>query len=67
MKKSKSLVLLLSILGLAFGLTLSGCGEKTEEAAAADSLASQAEDASKEAEKKAAELKAAAEKEAAKH
>lgn len=67
MKNSKSLVSLLSIVALAFGLTLAGCGEKAEEEKAADSLSSQAEGMAKDAEKDAAALKAAAEKEAAKN
>ena len=56
MKKSKSLVSLLSIFVLAFGLALTGCGEKSEEEKTAEDLAEQAEkDAEKlkeEAEKK---------------
>lgn len=56
MKKSKTLVSLLSIFALVFGLALTGCGEKSEEEKAAEELADQAEkDASKlkeEAEKK---------------
>lgn len=67
MKNSKSLVSLLSILALALGLTLAGCGEKAEEKTVEGDLKSQAEDAAKTAEKEAAALKAAAEKEAAKH
>lgn len=67
MKNSKLIVSLFSILALALGLTLSGCGEKTEEAKAADSLSSQAEGMAKDAEKEAAAAKAAAEKEAAKY
>ncbi|MDQ8182991.1 hypothetical protein [Pelagicoccus sp. SDUM812005] len=67
MKKSKVLVSLLSFTAIVFGLTLSGCGQKTEEEKAADSLSSQADSAAKAAEKEAGALKQAAEKEAAKH
>ncbi len=67
MKNSKLLVSLFSILALALGLTLAGCGEKAEEEKAADSLSSQADSMAKDAEKEATALKAAAEKEAAKH
>ena len=67
MKKSNLFVSLVSILVLVFGLTLSGCGQKSEEEKTASDMASQAEAAAKEAEKEAAKLKEAAEKEAAKY
>ncbi|EDY84028.1 hypothetical protein VDG1235_3655 [Verrucomicrobiia bacterium DG1235] len=59
MKNSKVLFSLLSTFVLVFGLTLSGCSEKTEEEAAAADVAAKAEDG-------AADAAAAAEKEAAK-
>lgn len=65
MKNSKKFVSLFSIIALTFGLTLAGCGEKTEEAKAEAGMKSTAEAAAKTGEKDAAALKAAAEKEAA--
>ncbi len=67
MKNPKMFVSLLSILALALGLTLAGCGKKAEEEKPAGSLSSQADSMAKDAEKDAAALKAAAEKEAEKH
>ncbi len=67
MKKTKALVSVLSLAVVVFGLTLSGCGQKSEEESAADSVSNQADAAAKTAEKEAAALKEAAEKEAAKH
>ncbi|MBC2606451.1 hypothetical protein [Pelagicoccus albus] len=62
MKNSKLLVSFLSIFAVVFGLTLSGCSQKSEEEKALDDAAGQMEDAAKSAEKDAAKLKEEAEK-----
>ncbi|MDQ8187278.1 hypothetical protein [Pelagicoccus sp. SDUM812002] len=66
MKNSKVLVSFLSLVFVVLGLSLSGCGQKTEEEKAVESLSSQAESAAETAESEASALKEAVEKEAAK-
>lgn len=69
MKKSTKFLSLLTILIAALGLTLTGCGSKSDEEKAADSVAGShddaaaaADEAAKQAEKDAAKLKEEAEK-----